>query len=188
MLVSALCGCGHEALWLGPEPGPVTPVGHPAPLIVALRPGGFEASRLESEGVVRRFEAALRDARLFQAILFPVPPGVDPTWEIELSASDTASEPDSNFWKSALATLPPVAPFVKLESDYTLRLEALLVRNRVVVGSYVGEAPIRYRWGPYANRAMASLEGMELAVGGASRAILSAIAADLDRLAEVDRP
>ncbi len=188
-VIAALsAGCGHQAIWLGSAPAAVPTSEHPAPLTVALRAGGFERSRLEAAGVLERFESALRGSGLFQAIMYPIPAGADPTWEIELSASDSAAEPDSNFWKSALASaLPPLAAFVTLENDYTLRLEALLVRDRVLVKSYVGEAPIRNLYGPYANRAQVSLEGIELAVGGASRLILAAIAADLDDLLEANR-
>ena len=189
-VVAALCaGCSHQAIWLGGEPVEVSAPGQPAPLTVALRAGGFERSRLEPAGVLDRFEGALRGSGLFQSIMYPIPAGADPTWEIELSASDSATEPNSNFWKSALASaLPPVALFVKLENDYTLRLEALLVRDRVLVKSYGGEAPTRNRYGPYANLAEVSLEGVELAVDGASRQILAALAADLDGLLEADRP
>ena len=111
-VVAALCaGCGHEAIWLGPEPAAVPASEQPAPLTLALRAGGFESSRLEAAGVLERFERALRGSGLFQAIMYPIPAGADPTWEIELSASDSAAEPDSNFWKSALASaLPPLAP------------------------------------------------------------------------------
>ena len=103
-------------------------------------------------------------------------------------AVDAATEPDSNFWKSALAAaLLPAAFFVKFENDYALRLEALLLQDRVIVGSYLGEARIRHRYGPYANRREADAEGVEVAVGTATRLALAALAADLDRIAEANR-
>ncbi len=120
--------------------------------------------------------------------MYPVPEGVTPTWEIELSGTDTVAEPDSNFWKAALAAaLPPAALFVTLENDYTLRLEALVLKNRVLVESYAAEEPIRNRRQFYANETRAAAEGMEVAVEGASQRVLAALARDLARLLEADR-
>ena len=155
---------------------------------MAVRPGAFDGSRLPADAVVDRFASQLRAAGLFQGVMYPVPEGVIPTWEIELSGTDRVVEPDSNFWKSALAAaLPPAALFVTLENDYTLRLEALVLKNRVLVESYAGEEPVRNRRKLYANKTRASAEGMEVAVRGASQRVLAALARDLPRLLEADR-
>lgn len=187
VLPLGLCGCSYEAVWLGPEPPQVSGPPDPAPLTVGLRPGGFDRSRLKPGGVLARFREELRRAALFQGLMYPIPAGADPTWTLELSAADGAFEPDANFWKGALASaLPPAALFVRLENDYKLRLEALMVRERLVVATYVGEATIRNRYGTYANRTLVDAAGTELAVGGASRQILAALSGDLDRLLDVD--
>jgi hypothetical protein len=183
-----LAGCAREVLLVSPDAGSLDPPSIPVPLTVSILPGSFEKSRLRPEGVLERFADALRDARLFEGVLYPVPSGVTTRWEIELLAGDEAFEPDSNFWKSALAAaLFPTAVFVKLENDYALRLEALLLQDRVVVGSYLGEARIRHRYGPYANRQAADAEGVEVAVSTATRLALGALAADLDRIEQANR-
>ena len=117
-----------------------------------------------------------------------MPEGVRTRWEIELVASDGGEEPDSNLWKAAFAAaLPPLAWLVTLESDYTLRLEALLLQNRVLVGSYVGEAHIRHRYGPYAKRGAADREGVEVAVRTASAAVLRELRGDRTRIEDLTR-
>jgi hypothetical protein len=119
-----------------------------------------------------------------------VPEGAEPTWELQLAGADSAFEPDSNFWKSALASaLFPLAFAVHLENDYTLELEALLVQRREVRVTYTGSARIRHRYQPYADRVAMNAEGFELAVEGATRAILAAFARDAQRLRqEAERP
>jgi hypothetical protein len=158
---------------------PAEPLG----LTVSLYPGSFERTRLQEKGVLGRFARELREAEVFQAVLYPVPSGVITRWELEILATDGGDEPDSNRWKGAIAAaLPPLAPFVTLENDYTLRLEALLLKDRVLVGSYVGEAHIRHRYGPYANRREADQAGVEAAVRTATRGVLQAVHADHDRI------
>lgn len=181
MLVAT--GCSHEILWVGDEPsavhGPDTPVG----MTVAVGARAFDNTRLRGSAVVERFARTLRDAALFQGVMYPIPAGVSPTWEIELIGEDATEEPDSNFWKAALATaIPLAAPFVTLEEDYVLRLEALVLRDRHVIATYAGEAHVQKRYGIYADKRALDADGLERAVGGASRALLSALAADLDTL------
>ena len=123
-----------------------------------------------------------------QGVMCPVPAGADPFWELELIGHDEAQEPDSNFWKSALAAgLFPLAPFITLENDYTLRLEALVLRRRELVGSYSGEARIQHRYGLYANKNEMSADGFELAVRDATRALLADLAQHLPDLLAADR-
>ncbi len=185
----ALVGCAHEVVWLGqPAPEVEAPLVR-SPLTVGVVAGEFGASRLEPRGVLDRFASDLRAAALFEGIMYPVPPGVEPTWEIRLTASDRAEEPATNFWWSALASaVPPAALFVTLRSDYTLELEALVVRERALVSTYRAQAAIQNRWQPYANTARAGANGVEVAVGGATREILAALSRDLPRLAEADHP
>jgi hypothetical protein len=181
-------GCAHEVVWLG-EPAPEfeSPLVR-SPLTVGVVAGEFSNSRLDPRGVLDRFAADLRQAALFEGIMYPVPPGVEPTWEIRLTASDTAVEPNANLWWSALASaLPPAALFVTLRSDYTLELEALVVRERTLVTSYRAQAAIQNRWQPYANTAEAGANGVQIAVSGATREILAALSRDLPRLAEADQ-
>jgi hypothetical protein len=175
-------------VWLEPEPEQIVGPAIPAPLTVGVRGGSFERCQLDERAVVERFAEELRGAQIFQGVMYPVPPDVIPTWELELSASDEASEPDSNFWKSALASaLPPAALFVRLQSDYTLRLEALALRDRVLVQSYATEVPIRNRWQAYANTAVAGEAAADAAVRGATRRILDAVARDLARWTTANR-
>ena len=196
LLLSALValgsGCAHEVVLLEPST-PVSqateapqPPAYPLGLTVSVLPGAFDRCRLQPRGVLERFAAALREARLFQGILFPVPANVQTTWEIEIVAADSAYEPDSHLWKAFLATaILPAAFFVKLQNDYTLELEALLLENRVVVGSYRGEARIRHRYGQYANRSTIDAEGVEIAVRAATEGVLARMRADLERIRKI---
>jgi hypothetical protein len=158
----------------------------PIGLTVAVVPGSFERSRINPDAIVELFARELQEARLFQGVMFPVPPGADPTWEIELAGSDRAVEPDSNRWKSALVSaIVPLAFFIRLQNDYTLELQALLLRKRELMQTYTATASIRHRYQAYANRTQMDLEGVEVVVGSATRSILDAIAADavgLERL------
>lgn len=182
-LLALLASCAHDVTLLDGSDAAGQSPGAPVGLTVAIFPGSFERCRLEPEGVVHRFAAALREARLFQGVMYPVPQGATARWEIELVASDEALEPASNRWKGAVASLLlPAAFVVKLQNDYHLRLEALLLKEGVLVGSYGGEARIRHRFGPYANRSAANAEGVELAVGTAARAVLARMSEDLGRI------
>ena len=71
---------------------------------------------------------------------------------------------------------------IKLENDYTLELEALLLRRREVVGTYTGKARIRHRYNRYANRAEVNAAGVEAAVRRATRGVLAGLAADAERI------
>jgi hypothetical protein len=189
VLAALLAACAHESVWLGdPQPSWDQPAAAPAGLTMAVVLGSFEESRADSGGIIDRFTSALRDAHLFQGVMYPVPAGVEPTWKLRLSGSDSAFEPNSNFWKSALAhAVLPIAFFVTLENDYTLELEALVIKDGTLFRSYRGEAVIRNRYQIQAPRQNVDAEGMELAVGGATQAILAQLAGDLPELLASDR-
>lgn len=190
VLLLALTGCSHEVVWLGEASPEVSSVKPKVPLTVAVVLGAFDETRLQGPGVLERFARALRETEIFEGVMFPVPDGAEPSWELQLAGSDSAFEPDSNFWKSAVASaLFPLAFAVRLENDYTLELEALLVHRREVRATYTGSARIRHRYQPYADRVAMNAEGFELAVEGATRAILAAFARDAERLRlEAQRP
>jgi hypothetical protein len=182
-LLASISACGHEVLVLSPEPTATEIAPQPLGLTVGVLPGSFDRTRLQPKGILDRFAEALRDQKLFQGVMYPVPAGVTTRWELELLAADEAFEPNSNIWKSALATLLLPAVFViKLQNDYTLHLEALLLHDREVIGTYRGEGRIRHRYGVYANRRAVDLDGVETAVRVASRAVLTELARDLPRI------
>ena len=90
-------GCAHEVIVLepsaaGPEAAQIQdPPNSPLPLTVSVLPGSFDRCRLHPRGVLDRFAAALREAQLFQGVLFPVPADVRTEWEIEILAADSVS-------------------------------------------------------------------------------------------------
>jgi len=180
--------CSHEVIPITKVPPLAVPAATTIPLTVAVGEGSFERSRLNGEGVVLLFAEELRESGIFAGVMHPVPPGASPRWEIELLAADSGVEPDSNFWKSAIASgLPPFAFFIWLQNDYTLELEALLLDRRELVRSYRGRASIRHRYQQYANRAEVEAEGVELLVRSATRLILDALARDLPGLEQLNR-
>ncbi len=180
-----LAGCAHEVIEVDAEAPPIATPSVPLPLTVAVREGSFERSHLNPGGIMTHFADELRASRVFQGVMYPVPRGAEPRWEIQLAAVDGGSEPDSNFYKSAVATaLFPLAFFIWLENDYTLELEALLLRDRELVASYSAAATIRHRYQLQANRAEMQAEGLETLARGVTREILAAIAADSARIEE----
>jgi hypothetical protein len=180
----ALCSaCAHEVVVLEAPSEELERPTVPLGLTVSVLPGSFDRCRLQPRGVLERFSDSLRESRLFQGVLYPVPRDVQTDWEIELLAADEIWEPNSNVWKAFFATaLLPTALFLKLENDYTLQLEVLLLQRRTVVGSYRGHAKIRHRYGRYANRAEVDAEGVETAVRVATEAALRKLGGDLERL------
>jgi len=186
LALAGLMACGHEVVRLTELPplAPITPI----PLTVAVAVGSFERSRVNADGVTALFAKELREAGLFQGVMYPVPAGARPRWEIELAGSDSAIEPNSNRWKSMLTTvLPPLGFFLTFENDYSLQLEALLLDEREIVESYVGEATIRHRYQDRANRVEMDLEGVEVAVHAATRGILASLADDATRLGQLNQ-
>ena len=112
-----LAGCAHEVIEVDAEAPPIATPSVPLPLTVAVREGSFERSHLNPGGVMTHFADELRASRVFQGVMYPVPRGAEPRWEIQLAAVDGGSEPDSNFYKSAVASaLFPLACFIWLEN------------------------------------------------------------------------
>jgi hypothetical protein len=178
-LLAAFVACAHEVVRLSEDPPSLEPPTAPIPLTVAVVVGSFDRTRLNADGVTALFAEELREAGIFQGVMSPVPPGASPRWEIQLAGSDSALEPNSNYWKSALtAALPPFALFVSLQNDYTLELEALLLDRRELIKSYTGKASIRHRYKRYANRVQMDVEGVEVVVRATTRRILAALAQD----------
>jgi hypothetical protein len=188
LVLALLCAsaCAHEVQFLGSEP-PETAIRQPLPLVIGVSTQSFEATRINEAGFLEEFTGRLRESRVFEGVIYPLEPGTKTVWELRLLAKDSASEPNSNIWKSALASaLFPFAFVIYLQSDYELDLEALLVRNREVVGTYPVKSQIRYRYQSYANTQQMDVEGVQLIVDRSSRELLAKIAADADRIRAED--
>jgi hypothetical protein len=189
VLAGFLAGaCSHEVIGLeAPGAAPLPPASR-LELTVTVRAGSFDASRLSPEGVALHFADGLRAEGLFAGVIHPAPADLEPIWEIELSARDTGSEPDSNFWKSMLGhALPPALLFVELENDYELELTALLLRRRELVATYRAHSAIRHRYQVYADRAAMEREALASLAQRATQQILGQIADDLERLRGEDQ-
>ncbi len=183
LLTAATLGCSHEVIPFDEAKLPREPLAEPIGLTVAVAPGSFEGSRVNPAGIVDLFARKLKEERIFRGVIFPVPAGARPTWELELSGSDRVVESDANGWKAFLSTVVfPLTLFVRFENDYTLELQALLLHRREVVQTYRATATIRHRYQRYANRATMDAEGIEIVVSVATWAILSAIARDAEKL------
>ena len=203
MLIPLVCslslatGCAHHTVFV--EDGVEialdakthdggSPTRDPLPLTVAVAVRSFEAERLREPVFVQRLSARLRDASVFQGVMYPIPPGVEPIWELQLLVKDGGAEPDSNFWKGAIATaLPPAAFFVWFQNDYRLETQALLVRNREVVRSYETRGVIRHRYQQYADKSAISSQGLDALFESLSRDLVQKLRADADTIQREDR-
>ncbi len=184
-----LLACSHELVRLQGAPSIPTPPESPLPMTVAIALGSFERALLvNGVALTTLYARQLRESGLFEGVMFPVPAGAEPRWELELSGWDSAREPSSNFWKGFFATvLPPLALFLTFQNDYTLQLEALLLDDREIVASYMGEASIRHRYKNYANRVDMNIEALEVTVRDAAGRIVEALVRDLPRLEELNQ-
>ncbi len=183
-----LLACSHEVVRLQDAPSIPAPPESPLPMTVAVSLGSFERALLvNGVALTTLYARQLRESGLFEGVMFPVPVGAEPRWELELSGWDSASEPNSNFWKGLLATLPPLALFIRFQNDYTLQLEALLLDDREIIASYMGEASIRHRYKKYANRVDMNIEALEVTVRDAAGRIVEALVRDLPRLEELNQ-
>jgi hypothetical protein len=181
-------GCAHEVIDLGTPPPPLPGGGARLELTVTVVPGSFEASRLSPEGLTQHFADQLRTAGLFAGVIQPAPAGLEPLWEIQLSARDGGSEPDANFWKSLVGNaLPPLLFFVHLENDYQLDLTALLLRQREIVGTYTAHAAIRHRYQAYADHVAMENEALASLARRTAQQIVVEIASDRERLRAEDQ-
>ena len=188
-LLGPLTGCAGQVVWLGdPEPPLNPPPAEPLGFTVAVGVRSYEATRLEEKGVLDRFAASVRASNLFLSVMYPIPEGFDPEWELQLIARDAASEPNSNIWRSALVSFFfPAAFVVDLESEYTFDVQALLVRRHEVIGTYTSKGHIKYVYQAYANRPQLEQTGVETIVRRTTDSLLAALAADAGRIAAEDR-
>jgi hypothetical protein len=189
ILVAALLAsaCAHEVVWLGDEPPAQPGLKQPLPFTVAVGVQAFPLKRIREDAFLEDFVGRLKSSRVFQGVIFPVEPGFETIWELKLVARESAFEPNSNIWKSALATaFLPAAFALYLESEYTLDLEALLTRRKVVVASYPVQGKVRYRYQRNANLQVVDLEGIQTIVDRTSRQLLAKIADDAERLLRED--
>ncbi len=183
LLATSLGGCAYQVIPMSETPPAFAPPETPLYLTIAVREGSFEKSALNPNGILEYFANELRDARLFQGVIHPTPPDVTPIWELEIAASDGGIEPNSNFWKGFVSNvLPPLLFVTYLQNDYTLELQALLLRNRELVETYRAESVIRHRYQAYANKQQMQAEALDLLARRATREILGKIAADAARL------
>ncbi len=156
-------------------------------MTVAVSVRSFEARGLSERGLSDRFAGELRAGRFFQGVMHPVPIGADPVWEIQLLVQDSLSGSDENFWKEFWANLfPPAAFFIWMETEYTLELEALLVKNREVVRSYASEGRIRNRYQARVDERALMRDGLELVVRNTVRSTLHALEQDLGTIARLN--
>ncbi len=166
---AALARVGIAITWLacaasppGPAEPPIEPPAQPLGVTVSVREGSFDRSHLSPRGVLLAFEEELESARVFAAVL-QWSPDASPVWELELAASDYG-EPDA----------------------YALELQAVLLRNRLLVATYFTKQAIRQATG----------QGTQLNIGPEQLAALGQraihelvrqLAADTDRLREEER-
>jgi hypothetical protein len=180
--------CAYQVVPLDETPTGTPPRIEPLPFTVALGISSFEVKQIKEEGFLQDFVGRLKDARIFEGVIFPVPEGFTTLWEVKLLARERASEPNSNLWKSALANaLFPLAFFIYLESEYEFELEALLTRKREVIASYPVVGHIRYRYQRNTDRRKLDLEGIQTIVDRTSRQLLAKIVADAERIRAEDQ-
>jgi hypothetical protein len=184
----ALLACSHQVQWTGePRPEVVAPV-NPIPMTVAVELRAFEASGVDARALATRIAESLREAHLFQAVMYPIPPGERPLWELQLLVKDARQDPNANFWKGALvAAVFPLAAVVHLEEGYTLEVQALLTRRAEILGSYAARGEVRERYQYYSDERSRRSSALQTVVDGVTRQLLAKIAADSDRISTIDR-
>ena len=135
----------------------IVPPAEPLGVAVTVREGSFDRSHLSPRGVLGAFAGELESARVFIGVR-QWSPEASPVWELELAASDYG-EPDA----------------------YALELQAVLLRNRLLVATYFTKQAIRQAAG----------QGTELNIGPeqlaelgqrAIRDLVRQLAADTERL------
>ncbi len=148
-------------------------------MTVALGLRAFEGNALDGDAILEHFVAELKGERLFQGVMYPIPPGADPVWELQLLGRGHDLEPNSNFWKAFFASaLFPLAFVFHMRNDYTLELQAILVRNQEIVRTYTTESSVQYSYQINANQTLMRVEGAEILVGNAIRDLLAQIRKD----------
>jgi hypothetical protein len=180
--------CAYEVTWLGEEPRPFAAPTPPLGWTIAVGVQSFEAKYVLEPGVTERFVKELRGAQLFQSVLYPVPAGLDPVWEMRLLVRETFVDPSSNFWKAVLNGIFFPARFVVYSNEeYGLDIEAIVTRRDEVIGTYAARGPIRYRYQAYSPELKREAEGVDLILRNTTQAIFRQIAADAARLDAEDR-
>ncbi len=76
----ATTGCSHDVLTIDEAALPRDSVERPIGLTVAIVAGSFDRSRVKPAGIVDRFARKLREERVFQGVIYPIPTGANPTW------------------------------------------------------------------------------------------------------------
>ncbi len=188
VLACAATSCAYEVAWLGDEPKPFAAPIPPLGWTVGVGVQSFEAKYALEPGVTERFVKELRGARLFESVLYPIPAGFDPVWELRLLVRETFVDPSSNFWKAVLnGIFFPARFFVYSDEEYALDVEAILTRRDQVVGTYAARGPIRYRYQAYSDELKREAEGVDLILARTTQEIFRQIAADASRLDAEDR-
>ena len=183
VLVCASASCAYEVAWLGAEPKPFVAPSPPLGWTIAVGVQSFEAKYVLEAGVAERFVKELRGARLFQSVLYPIPDGLDPVWEMRLLVRESFVDPPSNFWKAVLnGIFFPARFIVYSDEEYTLDVEAILTRRDEVIGTYSARGPIRYRYQAYAPELEREAKGVDLILTRTTGEIFRQIAADAARL------
>jgi hypothetical protein len=183
-----LAGCASQVQLLSGETSAVAAPAAPLPMTVAIGVRAFEATGIKERGLSDRFASALRDAKLFQAVMYPIPAGANPRWELQLLVRDSATEPNSNFWKSAVASaFLPAAFVIWLESEYMLSMEVLFLQRSEILASYTAESQVRYRWQLNANKLELAAEGAESVIQHTVRQILAQLVASAPQLTRSSR-
>ena len=96
----------------GPARVQIEPPSEPLAVTVSVREGSFDRSHLSPRGVLLAFAEELQAARVFSDVR-QWSPDASPIWELELAASDYGEE-----------------------DAYALELQAVLLRNRLLVATY----------------------------------------------------
>jgi hypothetical protein len=188
LLACSAASCAYEVTWLGEEPKPFTAPRPPLGWTIAVSVQSFDAKYVLEPGVTQRFVKELRGAQLFQSVLYPIPAGLDPVWEMRLLVRETFVDPASNFWKAVLnGIIFPLRFVLYSNEEYTLDIEALVTRRDELIGTYTAHAPIRYRYQAYAPEQEREAQGVELILNRATQQIFRAIAIDAARLDAEDR-
>ena len=144
-------------------PGPAAPAiqidppAEPLAVAVTVREGSFDRSHLSPKGVLVAFVEELDSAHVFTGVR-QWSPEASPVWELELAASDYG-EPDA----------------------YALELQAVLLRNRLLVATYFTKQAIRQAAGQGTQLNIAPEQLAELGQR-AIQDLVRQLAADTERL------
>jgi hypothetical protein len=147
------------------QPAPpieIVPPPRVLPITTVVRPGSFSRSHVSPEGVATAFTDALTSAMVFRSVLDgKYPPEGTPFLELELAGSDYG-EPDA----------------------YTLELQVVVLRQRVLLATYRSKQSVRQRAG--SRRALEiGPNDLGALADRAIRDLVRQLAADHDNLAKL---